>query len=212
MDRLLLSAVVATLSPLWAQEPVARPRAREIGLIVGSLEPGPLDAITDVEGVRVGHTTLIQGDAVRTGVTVVLPHGGNLFRDKVPGAVYVGNAFGKLAGSTQVEELGEIESPIALTSTLNVPRVADALIDYLLGLPGNQAVRSVNPRVAETNDGYLNDIRGRHVGREEVLRAIAGARGGSVEEGAVGAERLPARPGRILWACWCRPTSEARCR
>jgi D-aminopeptidase len=187
MNRLLLVAVAAAASLLCAQEPAARPRAREIGLIVGSLDPGPLDAITDVEGVRVGHTTLIQGDFVRTGVTVVLPHGGNLFRDKVPGAVYVGNAFGKLAGSTQVEELGEIESPIALTSTLNVPRVADALIDYLLGLPGNQAVRSVNPLVAETNDGYLNDIRGRHVGREEVLRAIAGARGGSVEEGAVGA-------------------------
>ncbi len=138
MNRLLLSAVVAAASLLWAQEPAARPRAREIGLIVGSLAPGPLDAITDVEGVRVGHTTLIQGDTIRTGVTVVLPHGGNLFRDKVPGAVYVGNAFGKLAGSTQVEELGEIESPIALTSTLNVPRVADALIDYLLALPGNK--------------------------------------------------------------------------
>jgi D-aminopeptidase len=187
MNRLLLSAAIAAAAPLWAQVPAARPRARDIGMIVGSLEPGPLDAITDVEGVRVGHTTLIQGDAVRTGVTLVLPHGGNLFRDKVPGAVYVGNAFGKLAGSTQVEELGEIESPIALTSTLNVPRVADALIDYLLGLPGNESVRSVNPLVAETNDGYLNDIRGRHVGREEVLHAISGARGGSVEEGAVGA-------------------------
>lgn len=170
---------------LCAQTP--RPRAREIGLIVGSLPPGPLDAITDIAGVLVGQTTLIQGDSIRTGVTVVLPHAGNLFRDKVPGAVYVGNAFGKLAGSTQVEELGEIESPIALTATLNVPRVADALIDYLLGLPGNETVRSVNPLVAETNDGYLNDIRGRHVGREEVLRAIAQAKGGPVEEGAVGA-------------------------
>jgi D-aminopeptidase len=187
MNRLLFWAAFAWVSLVWAQEPASRPRAREIGLVVGSLEPGPLDAITDVGGVRVGHTTLIQGDTVRTGVTVVLPHGGNLFREKVPGAVYVGNAFGKLAGSTQVEELGEIESPIALTSTLNVPRVADALIDYLLALPGNQSVRSVNPLVAETNDGYLNDIRGRHVGREEVLRAIAAARGGPVEEGAVGA-------------------------
>ena len=185
--RRLLPALLALPSLLWTQQPPARPRARDIGLIVGSLAPGPLDAITDVDGVRVGQTTLIQGDSIRTGVTVVLPHGGNLFQDKVPGAVYIGNAFGKLAGSTQVEELGEIESPIALTSTLNVPRVADALIDYLLELPGNQAVRSVNPLVAETNDGYLNDIRGRHVGREEVLRAIATARGGAVDEGAVGA-------------------------
>ncbi len=187
MTRLLLLALAGLAPPLSAQEPAARPRARDIGLIVGTLPPGPLNAITDVEGVRVGQTTLIQGDTIRTGVTVVLPHGGNLFRDRVPGAVYVGNAFGKLAGSTQVEELGEIESPIALTSTLNVPRVADALLDYLLGLPGNETVRSVNPLVAETNDGYLNDIRGRHVGREDVLRAIAQARGGPVEEGAVGA-------------------------
>ncbi len=186
MNGLLLGCAIGLASALSAQE-AARPRAREIGLIVGSLEPGPLDAITDVEGVRVGQTTLVQGDNIRTGVTVVLPHAGNLFREKVPGAVYVGNAFGKLAGSTQVEELGEIESPIALTSTLNVPRVADALIDYLLALPGNEKVLSVNPLVAETNDGLLNDIRGRHVGREEVLRAIAQAHAGAVEEGAVGA-------------------------
>ena len=123
------------------------------------------------------------GDDVRTGVTVILPHAGNLFRDKVPGAVFVGNAFGKLAGSTQVEELGEIETPIALTSTLNVPRVADAIIDYMLALPGNEQVRSINPLVGETNDGYLNDIRGRHVGRAEVLagdrqRARRRGRGG----------------------------------
>jgi D-aminopeptidase len=187
MNWRLFWAALAVTSCLSAQTPGARPRAREIGLIVGALAPRPLDAITDVDGVRVGQTTLIQGDSIRTGVTVIMPHGGNLFRDKVPGAVYVGNAFGKLAGSTQVEELGEIESPIALTSTLNVPRVADALIDYLLNLPGNEAVRSVNPLVAETNDGYLNDIRGRHVGREEVLRAIVSARGGPVEEGVVGA-------------------------
>ena len=187
MHRRMWLAVLIAAPWLSAQAPEARPRAREIGLIVGSLPAGPLNAITDVEGVRVGQVTLIQGDAIRTGVTVVLPHAGNIFLDKVPGAVYVGNAFGKLAGSTQVEELGDIESPIALTATLNVPRVADALIDYLLALPGNQAVRSVNPLVAETNDGYLNDIRGRHVGREEVLKAIAGAQGGPVEEGAVGA-------------------------
>ena len=164
-----------------------RPRALEIGLHVGTLPPGPLDAITDVAGVRVGQVTLIRGDSVRTGVTIILPPGENIFREKVPGAVYVGNAFGKLMGSTQVEELGEIESPIALTSTLNVARVADAVLDYLLALPGNEQVRSINPLVAETNDGFLNDIRGRHVGRAEVLQAIADARGGPLEEGAVGA-------------------------
>src|SRR5438128_6175342 len=165
----------------------SRPRAREAGVRVGVLPVGPLNAITDVAGVAVGHTTLIRGDNVRTGVTAILPHNGNLFREKVPGAVFIGNAFGKLAGSTQVNELGEIETPIMLTSTLNVPRVADALIDYMLALPGNEDVQSINPLVGETNDGYLNDIRGRHVGREEVFAAIKNARGGPVEEGAVGA-------------------------
>src|SRR5438552_1357734 len=140
-----------------------RPRARELGVIVGVLPPGPLNAITDVVGVAVGQTTLIRGEQVRTGVTAVLPHGGNLFQEKVPGAVFVGNGFGKLMGSTQVNELGEIETPILLTSTLCVPRVADALIDSMLHLPGNEAVRSINPLVAETNDGTLNDIRGRHI-------------------------------------------------
>jgi D-aminopeptidase len=164
-----------------------RPRARDAGLVVGVLPTGPLNAITDVAGVAVGHTTLIRGNDIRTGVTAVLPHAGNLFRDKVPGAVFVGNGFGKLAGSTQVNELGEIETPILLTSTLNVPRVADALLDYMLALPGNEDVQSINPLVAETNDGSLNDIRGRHVGRAEVLAAIQGAKGGPVEEGAVGA-------------------------
>src|ERR1700720_3649794 len=162
-------AITLIACALWlpAQETSTRPRAADIGLKVGALTPGPLDAITDVAGVRVGHATLNRGDSIRTGVTVIQPHGGNLFRDKAPGAVFVGNAFGKLAGSTQVEELGEIETPIALTSTLNVPRVADALLDYMLGLPGNESVHSINPLVAETNDGYLNDIRGRHVGRAE---------------------------------------------
>ncbi len=164
-----------------------RPRALDIGLHSGTLPPGPLDAITDVAGVRVGHTTLHRGDAVRTGVTIILPPGDNLFRDKVPAGVFVGNAFGKLAGSTQVEELGEIETPIALTSTLNVPRVADAILDFILTLPGNQQVRSVNPLVGETNDGFLNDIRGRHVTAADVLTAIRNAHGGPVEEGAVGA-------------------------
>jgi D-aminopeptidase len=169
------------------QAQAKRPRAREAGVIVGVLPPGPLNAITDVAGVTVGHNTIIRGDNVRTGVTAILPHGGNLFREKVPGAVFIGNAFGKLAGSTQVNELGEVETPIMLTSTLNVPRVADATIDYMLALPGNEAVQSINPLVGETNDGYLNDIRGRYVGRDEVFNAIKNARGGAVEEGAVGA-------------------------
>jgi D-aminopeptidase len=165
----------------------SRPRARDAGLVVGVLPTGPRNAITDVAGVLVGHTTLIRGDDVRTGVTAVLPHKGNLFREKVPGAVFVGNGFGKLMGSTQVNELGEIETPVLLTSTLNVPRVADALLDYMLNLPGNEAVGSINPVVAETNDGALNDIRGRHVGREHVLSALTNATDGPVEEGAVGA-------------------------
>ncbi|HKG47323.1 MAG TPA: P1 family peptidase [Pyrinomonadaceae bacterium] len=164
-----------------------RPRAREAGVTVGVLPTGPLNAITDVEGVLVGHTTIIRGDNIRTGVTAILPHGGNLFREKVPGAVFVGNGFGKLAGSTQVNELGEIETPILLTSTLSVPRVADFLIDYMLALPGNEEVQSINPLVAETNDGYLNDIRGRHISRDDVFSAIKGAKGGAVAEGSVGA-------------------------
>ncbi len=178
------SAAEKDQPPMPRQE---RPRVREIGLSVGVLPVGPRNAITDVPGVAVGHTTLIRGSDIRTGVTAVLPHGGNLFHDKVPGAVFVGNGFGKLMGSTQVNELGEIETSILLTSTLNVPRVADAVLDYMLALPGNQTVRSINPVVAETNDGYLNDIRGRHVGRAEVLAAIQNAKGGAVEEGAVGA-------------------------
>lgn len=164
-----------------------RPRARDLGIKVGVLPTGPLNAITDVAGVAVGHTTLVHGADVRTGVTAILPHSRNLFREKVAGAVFVGNAFGKLAGSTQVEELGEIESPILLTSTLNVWRVADALVDYMLALPGNENVQSINPLVGETNDGYLNDIRARHVGRDEVFAAIRNAKTGPVEEGAVGA-------------------------
>jgi D-aminopeptidase len=164
-----------------------RPRAREVGVIVGVLPTGPLNAITDVDGVLVGHTTIIRGDNIRTGVTAILPHGGNLFREKVPGAVFVGNGFGKLAGSTQVNELGEIETPILLTSTLSVPRVADFLMDYMLALPGNEDVQSINPLVGETNDGYLNDIRGRHISRDDVFSAIKSAKGGAVAEGTVGA-------------------------
>ena len=164
-----------------------RPRAREAGVIVGVLPTGPLNAITDVDGLLVGHTTIIRGDNIRTGVTAILPHGGNLFREKVPGAVFVGNGFGKLAGSTQVNELGEIETPILLTSTLSVPRVADFLIDYMLALPGNEDVQSINPLVAETNDGYLNDIRGRNISRDDVFSAIKSAKSGAIAEGSVGA-------------------------
>jgi len=182
----LILAGVLTVPTTDAQE-TKRPRARDLGIVVGVLPTGPLNAITDVQGVTVGQATLVRGENVRTGVTAILPHAGNLFREKVPGAVFIGNAFGKLAGSTQVNELGEIETPIMLTSTLNVPRVADATIDFMLALPGNEDVQSINPLVGETNDGYLNDIRGRHVGREEVFAAIKSARGGSVEEGAVGA-------------------------
>ena len=170
-----------------AGELSVRPRIREADVTVGILTPGPLNAITDVAGVRVGQTTLIRGENVRTGVTVILPHGGNLFREKVPAAVFAGNAFGKLMGSTQIVELGELESPIALTSTLNVARVADALIDHMLALPGNEDVRSINVVVGETNDGRLNDIRGRHVGSAEVFAAIRNAKSGPVEEGSVGA-------------------------
>src|ERR1044071_10118901 len=155
---ILLLVVFSMASSVLTQN---RLRAREAGIIVGVLPPGPLNAITDVDGVLVGHTTLVRGDNVRTGVTAILPHGGNLFREKVPGAVFVGNAFGKLAGSTQVEELGEIETPILLTSTTNVPKVADALIEYMLALPGNETVLSINPVVGETNDGGLKDIRSR---------------------------------------------------
>jgi len=143
--------------------------------------------ITDVAGVAVGHTTVIQGENVRTGVTAILPHAGNLFKEKVPGAIFTGNGFGKLAGSTQVNELGEIETPILLTSTLSVPRVAEGVIEYMLSIPGNEDVRSVNPVVGETNDGWLNDIRGWHISREDVIGAITNATMGSLQEGAVGA-------------------------
>jgi D-aminopeptidase len=182
----ILTAALLTATPLTPQN-IQRPRAREAGIIVGVLPPGPLNSITDVTGVLVGHTTIIRQENIRTGVTAILPHNGNLFREKVPGAVFVGNGFGKLVGSTQVNELGEIETPILLTSTLSVPRVADALMDYMLGLPGNEEVQSVNPLVAETNDGYLNDIRGRHITREDVLAAIKNSRSGTVDEGSVGA-------------------------
>lgn len=164
-----------------------RPRARDIGITPGAGSPGALNAITDVAGVRVGQTTVISGDSVRTGVTAILPHAGNLFRDKVPGAVFVGNAFGKLAGSTQVRELGTLETPIVLTNTLAVGTAVDAVVRWTLAQPGNGAVRSVNAVVGETNDGTLNDIGRFPVTREHVLAALSSARGGPVDEGAVGA-------------------------
>ncbi len=165
----------------------SQPRPRALGIKIGVLPPGTHNAITDVAGVTVGQVTLIQGKEVRTGVTAILPHDGNLFQQKVPAAVYVGNGFGKLAGSTQVEELGTLETPIILTNTLSVPTATDALIDWTLQQVGNENVRSVNPLVGETNDGGLNDIRGRHVKKEHVLEAIQKARSGAVAEGNVGA-------------------------
>jgi len=154
---------------------------------IGILPRGAGNAITDVAGVRIGHAIVIAGDRIRTGVTAIVPHAGNLMQEKVPGAIHVENGFGKLIGFTQVEELGEIETPILLTNTLAAPRVADALIEWTLAQPGNEKVRSVNPVVAETNDGYLNDIRAANVGRDEVFAALAAAREGPVEEGCVGA-------------------------
>ena len=184
--RFAFALLLALATPLVAQ---SRPRARDLGIVVGVLPAGPLDAITDVSGVRVGQVTIVRGDSINTGVTAVLPHDGNLFRDKVPAAVVVGNAFGKLAGSTQVNELGELESPIVLTCTLCVPRAADAVLSYLLGQSGNEDVRSANPVVGETNDGYLNDIRARPITEQDVLAAIRSAQPGPVAEGAVGAGR-----------------------
>lgn len=160
---------------------------RDLGVEIGVLRPGNLNAITDVSGVTVGHETIFKGTDVRTGVTAILPHPGNIFQQKVPAAIYIGNGFGKLAGYSQVEELGNIETPIILTNTLSVPAAADALIDYTLNLPGNESVRSVNPVVGETNDGYLNDIRGRHVAKSDVLNAIKKASAGKVGQGNVGA-------------------------
>ncbi|MEO8746955.1 MAG: P1 family peptidase [Rhodanobacter sp.] len=180
--------VLAVLLSLVCLPAVAQHRnPREYGLVIGVMQPGKLNAITDVRGVEVGQKTLVSGDRVRTGVTAILPYPGNIFQQKVPAAVYVGNGFGKLTGTTQIEELGNIETPIVLTNTLSVPTAADALIDYTFSFAANGDVRSVNPVVGETNDGYLNDIRARHVTRQDVLDAIASAVGGKVEQGDVGA-------------------------
>lgn len=164
-----------------------RARARDLGIHVGILPPGPLNAITDVEGVRVGHRTLIEGDDVRTGVTAIVPHGGNVFQEKVPAAVFAANAFGKMAGALQVQELGNIETPIVLTNTLGVAAGIEGIVRHTLAQPGNASVRSVNAVVGETNDSYLNEIRGMHVTSDDVLAAIASAAGGDVAEGSVGA-------------------------
>lgn len=165
----------------------ARPRAAELGVRFGIFQPGPLNAITDVTGVRVGQTTVVEGDGVRTGVTAILPHGGNLFRERVPAALHVGNGFGKLVGVTQLRELGELETPILLTCTLCVWRAADAMAAWMLAQPGMEGVGSINPVVGETNDGGLNDIRARPITPDHVTAALEGAHTGAVEEGSVGA-------------------------
>lgn len=184
MLTLLLSTLF--LDSAMAQQ-TARPRARDLGITVGIFEPGLHNAITDVAGVLVGHTTLIEGDDIRTGVTAIRPHGGNLYFDRVPAAIHVGNGFGKLLGVTQVRELGELETPILLTCTLCVWKAADAMVEWALEMDGMERVRSINPVVGETNDGGLNDIRNRPVGPGHVRAALSGASAGPVEEGAVGA-------------------------
>ena len=172
---------------LWGSVQAQPIRARSLGISIGVLPTGAENSITDVPGVSVGQTTIIKADSIRTGVTAILPHNGNLFQQKLPAAIYAGNGFGKLAGVTQVKELGNLETPVILTNTLNVATAVDALIDYTLQQKGNENVQSVNAVVGETNDGYLNDIRGRHVKKEDVISAIRNAKSGPVEEGAVGA-------------------------
>ena len=178
---------VAGLVAAIAQAEPARPRLRDLGVEIGIFAPGPLNAITDVAGVKVGHFTLFEGERLRTGATAILPHGGDLFQQKVPAAVVVGNGFGKLIGSTQVNELGQLETPILLTNTLNVWEAAATLAEEALAAPGNEAARSVNPVVGETNDGYLNDIRSRALKPEHFRAALRNAKPGPIEEGSVGA-------------------------
>ena len=184
---LLLLSICGTLFAQEASRPEGRGRIRDFGIKPGIFNPGTYNAITDVPGVKVGHVTLIEGDNVRTGVTAIVPHEGNLFRKKCPAAVYVGNGFGKLAGVTQVRELGNIETPIVLTNTLSVAQGIEGILTYTLNQKGNESVRSVNAIVGETNDAGLNDIRGRHVKADDVVKAILSAKGGPVEEGCVGA-------------------------
>jgi D-aminopeptidase len=187
MKHILIILIAVSAFGLALASSEQRPRLREFGIKTGILSPGPLNAITDVPGVKVGQVTLIEGDSIRTGVTAILPHDGNIYQQKVPGAIFVANGYGKLTGISQVEELGSIETPIILTNTLSVPTAADAVIDYILSFPGNETVGSVNPVVGETNDGGLNDIRGRHVKKVHVIEAIKKAASGPVEEGCVGA-------------------------
>ncbi|HYN81360.1 MAG TPA: P1 family peptidase [Gemmatimonadaceae bacterium] len=191
-EKLPVFAVIAlmtlsNLGPAPASAQQSRPRARDIGLVVGILDPGPQNAITDVTGVRVGQVTVVEGDSVRTGVTAIIPHPGNLFRERVPAALYVGNGFGKLLGITQLRELGELETPILLTCTLCVWKAADAMVDWMLHQPGMQGVGSINPVVGETNDGALNSIRSRPITADHVVRALQSATSGPVAEGSVGA-------------------------
>ena len=183
--RVALLATLALARAPHAQAP--RVRARALGVKPGIFQPGPLDGITDVRGVLVGQVTIVQGDSVHTGITAILPHAGNMFFDRVPAAVYVGNAFGKLVGATQVNELGELETPILLTCTLCVWRAADALVAEMLAQPGMHGVVSINPVVGETNDGWLNAIRSRPITPDDVHRALASASSGPVAEGSVGA-------------------------
>ncbi|WP_155263154.1 P1 family peptidase [Sphingomonas segetis] len=185
MRKIALLLVLAAMTTAARAE--HRPRAREAGISFGILPTGPLNAITDVGGVRVGQVTIVEGASIRTGVTAILPHGGNLYQDKVPAGFSVGNAYGKFMGSTQIEELGEIETPIVLTNTLNVPEAAAGVIEWTLKQYGNEEVRSVNAVVGETNDGTLNDIRARRVRPADAIAAIEQAREGPVQEGAVGA-------------------------
>jgi D-aminopeptidase len=187
MKHIILILFVLSALALGFAQPEKRPRLREFGIETGIFKPGPLNAITDVAGVKVGQVTLIEGDSIRTGVTAILPHEGNIYQQKVPGAIYVANGYGKLTGIAQVEEHGNIETPLILTNTLSVPTAADAVIDYVLSQQGNEGVGSVNPVVGETNDGGLNDIRGRHVKKEHVIQAIEKAAAGPIEEGCVGA-------------------------
>ena len=185
---LLLTALALVVISAGAfAQTSSRGRIRDFGIEPGIFKPGPLNAITDVPGVKVGQVTIVNGDNVRTGVTAIVPHEGNLFRKKCPAAIFVGNGFGKLAGVTQVQELGTIETPIVLTNTLSVAQGIEGVLTYTLSQKGNEDVGSVNAVVGETNDGQLNDIRGRHVTSEDVVRAITEAKGGPVEEGCVGA-------------------------
>lgn len=183
--RIILSFLLSMLITTGLNAQIKR--LRDYGITPGVLSPGEYNAITDVTGVKVGHTTIVKGDNIRTGVTAIMPHSGNLYNFKLPAAIYIGNGFGKLTGISQVKELGNIETPVILTNTMSVPEAFNALITYTINEPGNEYVRSVNCVVGETNDSYLNDIRGRHVKEQHVIDAIKNARGGKVEEGNVGA-------------------------